>query len=186
MARVVGRARPQGEGAGTGMKLSETGIFIAMGIIAVFAIYWYFTVYKHSPGVALNEYIGAIKSGNVEKQYAMLDAADKQMLPSEKEYEEKCKQARGYTERIIGVTLGKAVPDAKDPDPQHPTTVSIEATVSVRGQAGKNLTDNGETAQATDKYVLHRDAEGNWKVVLSKGWPKNLLLQTPNPPGSSF
>lgn len=186
MARVVGRARPQAEGAGTGMKLSETGIFIAMGVIAIFATYWYFAIYKHSPGVALNEYIGAIKSGNVEKQYAMLDAADKQALPTAKDYEDKCQQARGYTERVIGVTLDKPVPDAKDPDPQHPTTVSINATISVRGMAGKNLTDNGEIAQATDKYVLHKDAEGNWKVMLSKGWPTNLLKQTPNPPGSSF
>ena len=181
MARVVGRARAQSEGAGTGMKLSETGIFIAMGVIAVFAVYWYFVIYKHSPGVALEEYIGAIKSGSVEKQYALIDASDKKMLPTEKDYEDKCKQSRGYTERVIGVTLGKPVPDAKDP-----ATVSIDATITIRGSAGKNLTDNGESAQATDKYVMHKDAEGSWKVVLSKGWPKNLLAQTPNPPGSSF
>ena len=116
MARAGRALPPAGRGAGTGMKLSETGIFIAMGLSQFSATYWYFAIYKHSPGVALNEYIGGIKSGNVEKQYAMLDAADKQALPTEKDYEKKCQQARGYTERIIGVTnLINRFPTPKTP-----------------------------------------------------------------------
>ena len=186
MARVVGRARPMSEGAGSGMKLSETGIFIAMGVIAIFSIWWYFAVYKHSPAVALGEYIGAIKSGKVDQQYAMLDTAEKEFYPSEKDYEKNCQLARGYTERIINSNFGKPVAAAKDPDPAHPTTVSIDATLSVRGPAGKSLIDNGETSEVKDKYVMHKDAEGNWKVVLSKGWPENLLKLKPNPPGDSF
>lgn len=180
MARTVGRSR-QREGVGSGMKLSELGIFIAMAIVIVLALRWYFVVYKNSPAVALGEYLGGIKSGNIERQYAMLDAADKRVLPSEDVYEKQCPQARGYTERIIGTTFAPPVPDPKDP-----AYCTINATISVRGPAGKDLIDNGQTTEVTDQYTMHKDAEGHWKVVLSKGWPKNLLAQKPNPPGSSF
>jgi len=181
MARVVGRARPMTEGAGSGMKLSETAIFIAMGIVGVLSIYWYFAIYKHSPAVALGDFIGAMKSGKVDQQYAMLDATDKKFYEGEREYEKKCQLARGYTERIINSNFGKPVPDPKDP-----SIVSIDTTLSVRGPAGKSLIDNGETSEVKDKYVMHKDADGNWKVVLSKGWPENLLKLKPNPPGDSF
>jgi len=187
MARVVGRARPVAEGVGTGMKLSEAGIFIIMGIIIVMSAWWYFAVYKHSPEVALGNYINAIKSGKVDVQYDLIDGEDKKLyLKSEKEYEKTCPMARGYTERISNYTLSRPVPDSKDPDPSHPSMVSIEAYMKLRGQAGKNLIDNGQSADVNDKYVLRKDAEGEWKIVLSKGWPNNLVKQPANPPGDSF
>lgn len=187
MARVVGKARPVAEGVGSGMKLSETGIFIAAGVIIAFSVYWYFVIYKHSPEAALSDYIAAIKSGSVEKQFALIDQSDKKnYYTSEKVYERNCQQARGYAERVTGSTFKKAVPDPKDPDPANPTTVTIQATISLRGPAGKDLIDNGQSAQVTDTYCLHKDSEDEWKVVLSKGWPENLLKQKPNPPGDSF
>ena len=181
MARTVGRARPQQEGAGSGMKLSETAIIIAGAIILLLALKWYFLDRKKAPDYALGEYIGGIKAGNIERQYALIDVGDKQLAPTQDDYEKKCPQARGYTERVTGWNFSPTVPDPKDP-----TYCSIQATIYLRGQAGKDLTDNGQAAEATDKYVLHKDAEGAWKVSLLKGWPKNLLLQKPNPPGSSF
>lgn len=181
MARTVGRGRPMQEGVGSGMKLSETVIFIVAGIAILFALKWYFIDYKKSPGVALGDYIAGIKSGNVERQYALLDAADKRLLPTQEDYEKKCPQARGYTERVTGMNFATPVPDAKDP-----TYCSIQATIYMRGPAGKDLIDNGQASEASDKYVLHKNSEGLWKISLTKGWPKNLLLQKPNPPGSSF
>ena len=180
MARTVGRSR-QREGVGSGMKVSETGIFIAVGIGLLLALRWYFVVYKNSPAVALGDYIGGIKAGNVERQYALLDASDKQLVPTEKDYEKMCPQARGYTERVTGMNFATPVPDPKDP-----ASVTIKATIFLRGPAGKDLIDNGQTVEVTDNYALHKDAEGHWKVVLHKGWPKNLLAQKANPPGDSF
>ena len=180
MARVVGRSRVQ-EGTGSGMKLSETAIFIAIGIALVLGARWYFVVYRNSPGVALGEFIGGIKAGSVEKQYALIDDADKQKWPSQKDYD-KVPLAHGYTERISSVSLAPEVKDQKDPD----NVVTIEATLGVRGQAGKDLLDNGEAKTVTDKYVMRKDKDGHWKVWLSKAAPDNLLKITPNPPGDSF
>src|SRR5579871_5916364 len=103
MARVVGRTTIR-EGVGTGMKLSESAIFIAVAIALVIGLRWYFVVYKNSPGVALGEYLGGIKAGNVERQYAMIDDSDKQFLPSQKDYA-KLPMARGYTERFTNISM---------------------------------------------------------------------------------
>ena len=116
----------------------------------------------------------------VERQYALIDDADKQKWPSQKDYDS-VPLAHGYTERISSITVTPEVKDLKDPD-----VVTIDATVGVRGQAGKDLLDNGQAQTVTDKYTLRRDKDGHWKVWLSKSAPENLLKVTPNPPGSSF
>jgi hypothetical protein len=162
------------------MKLSETAIFIAIGIALVIGLRWYFVVYRNSAGVALGDFIGGIKAGSVERQYALIDDADKQQWPSAKDYDKE-PLARGYTERISSVSLAPEVKDLKDPD-----VVTIEATLGVRGAAGKDLLDNGEAKTVVDKYTLRKDKEGHWKIWLTKSPPENLLKITPNPPGSSF
>ncbi len=163
------------------MKMSETGIFIVLGIIGLLALKYYFVDYKHSPGYVLGQYIGAIKSGNVEAQYALVDDKDKKELTTARKYENACKWARGYTERIMGSNFAKPVPDPKAPD-----TLSIMATVQMRGQAGKELTDNGSVVTVIDKYVLHKDASGAWKVLLSQSDLSNMLKQTANPPSDPW
>jgi len=179
MARVVGRSRIQ-DGSGSEMKLSEVAIFVAVGIALLLAGRWYFVVYRNSPGVALGEFLGGVKAGSVERQYAVIDDADKQAWPTQKDYDKE-PIAHGYTERIMSTSIASEVKDPKDPD-----VVNIEATVGVRGPAGKELLDNGDTKTATDTYTLRKDKDGHWKVWLSKAPPTNLLHITPNAPGSSF
>ena len=181
MAKVMGRSKPRSEGAGASMKMSETGIFIVLGIIGLLALKYYFVDYKQSPGYVLGQYIGAIKAGNVEAQYALVDDKDKKTLTTARQYEKTCKWARGYTERIMGSNFAKPVPDAKDPD-----ILNIMATVQMRGQAGKELTDNGAVVTVIDKYALHKDASGAWKVLLSESDLSNMLKQTANPPSDPW
>lgn len=180
MGRVVGRTRVR-EGVGTGMKLSETAVFIAIGVTILLAARWYFVIYRNSPGVALGEFIGAINAGNVSRQYSLIDDADKQEWPSEKEYESKVQLARGYTERISNTSIAPAVKDEK-----HPDIVTIEATLNLRGVGGKDLLDNGDAKTAVDTYTLRKDKDDHWKIWLTKSPPNKLLAVTPNPPGSSF
>jgi hypothetical protein len=162
------------------MKLSESAVFIAVAIALVIGLRWYFVVYKNSPGVALGEFIGGIKAGNVERQYAMIDDSDKQFLPTAKDYE-KLPMSHGYTERITNVSMLPEVKDLKDPD-----VVTIETTLGVRGAAGKDLLQSGDATTVTDKYTLHKDKDGHWKVWLQKSPMTNLLKVQPNPPGDSF
>jgi hypothetical protein len=179
MARVVGRSTVR-EGVGAGTKLSESVVFVAIAIALIIGVRWYFVVYKNSPGVALGEFLGGIKAGNVERQYAMIDDSDKQLVPTQKDYE-KLQWAHGYTERITGINMMPDVKNANNPD-----IVTIQATVGVRGAAGKDLLQQGESTTATDTYTLHKDKDGHWKVWLQKSPMTNLLKAPPNPPGDSF
>jgi len=179
MARVVGRTTIR-EGVGSGMKLSESAVFIAVAIALVIALRWYFVVYKASPGVALGEFLGGVKAGNVERQYAMIDDSDKQQVPTQKDFE-KLPFVHGYTERFTNITM---LPEVKDP--KNADVVTISATIGVRGAAGKDLLQQGEATTVTDTYTLRKDKDGHWKVWLQKSPMKNLLAVTPNPPGDSF
>jgi hypothetical protein len=179
MARVVGRSTVR-EGIATSTKLSESAVFIAIAIALLLGARWYFVVYKNSPGVALGEFLGGIKAGNVERQYAMIDDSDKQILPSQKDYG-KMQWARGYTERIANISMLPEVKDLKDPD-----IVTVEATLNVRGAAGKDLLQQGESTAATDKYTLRKDKDGHWKVWLQKSPMTSLLKVQANAPGDSF
>ena len=105
----------------------------------------------------------------------------KKLVPTQKEYEKTCKQSRGYTERIMGSNFAKPIPDLKDPN-----IITIMATVQMRGQAGKNLTENGEVISVVDKYAMHKDSAGDWKVLLTKSDLSNMLKQTPNPPSDPW
>lgn len=184
MGRVMGQNRIR-ENVGPQMKLSEAAVFVAIIAAILLAGRWYFFVYRTSPGVALGSFIGAMKAGSIEQQYALLDEEDKPFYPSQKEYDSKAPIAHGYTERISNVDLADAVPDPKNPD-----VVTIKATVTVRagaqGTDPGSLTKVGDSQQATDTYTLRKDKDGNWKVDLSRSDLKNLLKITPNPAGSNF
>lgn len=183
MARVVGRSRVR-EGIPTGQKLSEMLIIAGIGLAILAGIRYYFVVYRNSAGFALGEYFGAIKSGDVDKQYALIDAKDKQQyFPTKESYEKDAKQARGYTTRITNVQMIETPPDPKKPD-----IAVIDATVSVRAAAGgKELYQTGETKDYSNHMYMRKDADGKWKVWLSKSIDKmDLLKAEANPPGSSF
>ncbi len=180
MARVIGRTQTRAV-YGSQMKISEAAIFIAIAIGIIVAARWYFVVYRHSPGVALGNYLGAIKAGEAKQQYDLIDDSDKQAVPTEKDYE-KLQMAEGYVERITNIDLAEPVPDPKDPN-----VVTIKATVSVRAPSqGKQLYDAGSNQTAVDTYTLHKGKDGEWKVVLSQSPMTNLLKNTPNAPGGSF
>jgi len=181
MARMVSRAQ-QREGVGTGMKVSETAIFIVLALLIVFGARWYFFIYRKSPGYALGQYISAMETGNVVAQYDLIDAKDKQSLfPTKKDYEKE-KQVRGYTERISNISLAEPVLNAKNPD-----IVTVDATFSLKGVfASKNLMDTAAVSSVTDKYTLERDKEGAWKVALDRSPMTNLLKNEANAPSTSF
>lgn len=184
MARVMAPMRVR-EGVGTKMRLSEVAIFIAIVAVLLLAGRWYFFVYRTSPGVALDSFLSGMRAGNVAQQYALLDEQDKQFYSSQKDYDSKAPIAHGYTERISNIDMAPAVPDAKDPN-----TVTISATLTLRagsqGSSPESLLKTGDSQQATDTYTLHKDKDGNWKVVLSRSDLKNLLKITPNAAGSNF
>ena len=72
------------------------------------------------------------------------------------------------------------------PDPKDPSTATIQATVGVRAPSqGKRLYETGG-GTATDTFTMHKDKDGEWKVVLSRSPMTNLLKNTPNAPGGSF
>ena len=76
MARLVGRSRIT-ERNGMRIQFSELIIMVAIAIGLAAGVRWYFVVYRNSPGFTLGEYLGAVKAGNVERQYELIDDADK-------------------------------------------------------------------------------------------------------------
>jgi ketosteroid isomerase-like protein len=183
MARIVGRTR-QREGVGLGMKMSETIIMILVVVALLAGVRYYFVVYRASPGFALGEYLGAVKAGKVDAQYAMLDTEDiKNFFPTQSAYEKGAKQSRGYTSRITNVTISEP-----KPMPKNPKIVTMEATVSMRGlSTGQALYQTGDTKDYKNTFTLRQDAKGTWKVWLSRSVDKmEMLSAEANPPVTSF
>ena len=178
MARVVSRTVVRSRD-GTGMGIAEWIVVIAIGV-AIYAGVRYYINYRRGPGFALSSFLGSIKAGNVESQYALLDDSDKRnYYPTQKDYTKNCPLAYGYTERISSFTL-------TDPkiDPKNPTVAKVDSTESVRALAGTQSKDllNAESQSYTDHYTLHKDSKGDWKVWLSHS-TLQLTQAKPNPPG---
>jgi hypothetical protein len=182
MARMIIRSQPR-DRDGTKMGLAE--IIVSLCIVAALAwgVRYYFVVYRTSPGFVLGEYLGAVKAGNVPRQYELIDSADKKMLPTEADYEKNVQQARGYTARITNVQLSAPKPDAKNPD-----VATVEAAVSMRAPSqGQALYQTGETKDYKNTFTLRKDSNGRWKVWLTKSMPQmEMLTAKPNAPGESF
>jgi len=183
MARIMSRSRPVIEG-NTGIKFSEI-IVIGMAIAGiVFGVRWYLD-YRHSASAALQEFVGAIKAGNIGNQYALIDEHDKKnFFPTQQKYERDDTLAHGYTERIENSTIGPEVKDPKNPD-----KVTIPLTLTVRATAeGKQLYQTGQTQTYSDRIVMRKGGDGNWRVLLSESIDKNtgkLHLQEATPSPSS-
>lgn len=183
MARVVSKRRPQTEGA-YGIKFTEI-VVILMVLAAIGGGVKYYFSYRKSPGFALQQYFAAVKAGNVQAQYDLLDDADKsKYMPTKHDYSQAFNQAHGYTERVADVTI--------EPVPVTPDTseISLKATVSIRANGeGKELYQAGSSKGFTDKYVMRKSKEGDWKLVLSKSGDGhgNLNLKNASPtPDSQF
>jgi hypothetical protein len=185
MARIMSRPRPTIEGS-TGIKFSEI-IVIGMVIAGiVIGVRWYLD-YRHGPTFALQEFIGAVKAGNVGNQYALIDEKDKKAYyPTQGAYEQNSTLAHGYTERVESSNLG---PEQKSSD--SPDKVTIPVSVSIRATAeGKQLYQTGQTQTYSDKIVMHKGSDGHWRVMLSQSIDKStrkLHMQDATPsPTSSF
>ena len=185
MARIMSRSKPTIEGS-TGMKFSEI-ICIGLAIAGIiFGVRWYLD-YRHSASFALQEFIGAIKSGNVGDQYELIDSNDKKnYFPGQGSYEKTCTLAHGYTTRIENSQFG---PEEKNPNT--PDKITIPLTVSIRATAeGKQLYQTGQTQSYNDKIVMHKNSDGSWRVVISESIDKStgkLHMQDATPsPSSQF
>jgi hypothetical protein len=180
----MSRSRPGIEG-NTGMKFSEI-IVIGMAIAGIyFGARWYLD-YRHSASAALQEFVGALKAGNVGNQYALIDESDKKNYYATQGDYERNTLAHGYTERIENAAQG---PEEKDP--KDPNKVTIPLTVSIRATAeGKQLYQTGQTQTYSDKIVMHKGSDSIWRVRLSDSVDKStrkLHLQEATPsPTSSF
>lgn len=182
MAKIMTRSRPVIEG-NTGMKFSEIVVIVMAVAGIVYGVRWYLD-YRRSASFALTEYVGAVKAGNGASQYALIDDSDKKTLfPSLASYEKTCTLAHGYTERIENSTLA---PEEKNPKSSEKVTIPL--TVVIRGSAeGKQLYQTGQAETYSDRIVMHKGADGKWRVVLSQSADPetNMLHLQKSPPSVS-
>src|SRR3954468_14598914 len=97
MARIMARSKPVIEGS-TGIKFTEI-IVVAMAIAGIVYGVKVYLEYRRGPTFALSEYMGAVKAGNLQNQYNMIDENDKKTFVRPATYE-KSTLGHGYTERI--------------------------------------------------------------------------------------
>jgi hypothetical protein len=184
MARVVGKARPTVEGS-TSMKLSEMIVigFVVAGLVIGGIYYWQ---YRQKATYALSAFLGAVNSGRVKDQYALIDDADKTLLPDVGQYETSndVPLGLGYAERIPKFSLG-----AETPDPKDPNVVTIPATMQVLDGGGtKELYQTAKGKEYTDTFTMHKDKDGHWKVSLLATFAhgKLHLMQSAPSPRSNY
>jgi hypothetical protein len=161
MARIMTKGRPVIEGS-TGIKFSEI-IVVAFAIAGVVIGVRAYLDYRHGPTFALSQYMGAVKAGNVENQYALIDETDKKShFPTRRDYARLETIAHGYTERIENTSFGAGRKNSDGTRVTIPMTNTIRAT-----SAGKQLYQNGATQSYSDNIVMRKDSDGNWRVLLS-------------------
>jgi hypothetical protein len=160
---MVGRSR-QVERNGMKIQPTEGIVMIAIVIALIFAARWYFLIRPKTASYALESYFGYVKKGNVEAQYAMIDASDKQrFFPTQSAYDKGAPQSRGYNMRIQSVSMEK-----EQPDPKNPNVVKIPTVITVRDSSeGKELYQQGTTT-VQDNYTLRKNQNGEWKIWLEK------------------
>jgi hypothetical protein len=154
MARTIRPARRR-EGRGIGEILSEYFIYIVALIGIILLARWYFMVHLKSPQTALLGFLGAVKSGNVDKQYDLVAASTKRIWPTKRDYDRQCPLAHGLSGRLAEYTITKMT-DSGD-------KAEADVTLSVRKE-GQELYQAGAD-KFKDKYVLARES-GEWKVAL--------------------
>jgi hypothetical protein len=153
-----------------------------MVLAAIGAGVKYYFSYRKSPSFALQQYFAQVKAGNVQAQYDLLDENDKkEYMPTKHDYAVAFTQSQGYAERVVDVTI--------EASPVSPSTseVTLNATVDILANSkGKELYQAGSSKTFTDKYVMRKDPDGSWKLVLSKSGDGhgnlNLSKGEPTPP----
>jgi hypothetical protein len=166
MARVVGRSRPKPEGV-TGLKFTEVIVFGMILALLAAGGNWYYQ-YRKGPAFALQAFFNEVKSRSATRQYEFLDDEDKKLFPTVHDYVEKSILAHGFPERISNVSEEPLVQ-------RSPTEVSIQATVTIKDTGeGKELYQGGSSHSFMDTYILRKNADGKWKIVLSKSGKNSL------------
>lgn len=162
MARIVGRQRIR-EGRSLGERLSEIVVYVLIVAGLVWAARWYFVVYRHSPSVVLGRYLGLVKAGDAQAQFAMLSDRSKAYFGSAKQYEEKWPHGNDLAGRVAGWEMG-TVKESGD-------RAEIPVVLRVRplGQA----LYQAASEPYNDVYVLVREA-GEWKIALEQSQVKSV------------
>src|SRR5581483_9020490 len=161
MARVVGRSRPAAEGV-TGLKFTEIIVFALLILLAGAGIRYYYQ-YRKGPSYALQSFFENVKGGSATRQYEFIDDEDKKLMPTVHDYAQACQLSHGYTERVADVTLEPPV------ETKNPNEVTIKGLISIRDTGeGKELYQGGGSHKYTDTYFMRKNADGVWKLVLTK------------------
>jgi hypothetical protein len=160
MGRMVRPARVR-EGRSLGERSSEIVVFLVIGAAIVWAARWYLVVYRNSPTVALMNYVGAIKSSDVDTQFKMLSSETKKNYPDKRTYADKWKMARGLQGRLVDYTITKM--DEKG------NTAQADVNVAIR-KPSQEIYQAASTT-VVDHYVLEKESTG-WRVALDKCWDK--------------
>lgn len=183
MARIVTRSKPAAEG---NYRVSPAEAIVFVLLVGVIA--WgikSFLDYRQSAPFCLGEFIASIKAGNTANQYSWIDENEKKkFFPTKKAYTSNDSTktlAYGYVERIQDVRMGREEKDSKNPN-----KVKIQTTIKMRDTAqGKQLYELGQSQTQVDNFVLRKNSDGKWRVVLSESVNKktgklNLQNITPN------
>ena len=155
MARMVSRKTTK-EGRGIGEFISESIVWILIVAGLIGAAWWYFMIYRKSPGFVLQSFMGAMNSGNYKAQYDLLSSNTKTAHRSARAYETRWKMARGLSARIQNYTIDKMTESG--------AKAEADLSVSVRKSTESLL--SAESEKFTDHYVLKKEADG-WKVDLA-------------------
>ncbi|MEP6757198.1 MAG: hypothetical protein ABJA67_16960 [Chthonomonadales bacterium] len=160
MSRMVGSTRRR-QSNGLGERFSEIIIFIAIGIGLLFAGRWYFVVYKHSPSVALVNYVAAIKSGDTEAQYGLLSIKTKKIYPDKDSYTSKWKVAEKLAGKMGDFNVSNMVENGD----------KAEADVSLGVRKDSTSLISVSADSFTDHYILRKENDG-WKIALDECYDK--------------
>ena len=154
MARSVRPVRRR-EGRGIGEILSEYFIYIVALVGLVLLANWYFRIHLKSPQTALLSFLGAVKSGNVDRQFDLISSSTKAQFPTKRDYDRKNPMAHGLSGRLAEYTVTKMT-DTGD-------KAEADVTLSIRKE-GQELYQAGADA-FKDNYVLKKEG-GEWKIAL--------------------
>ena len=154
MARTMRPVRRR-EGRGIGEIMSEYFIYVVAFIGLLLVARWYFFVHLRSPQTALLSFLGAVKSGNVDRQYDLISASARQSWPTKKAYDDKCPLAHGLSGRLAEYTIDKLTDSGQ--------RAEADVTLAVR-KTGQELYQAGSD-KYKDHYVLLKE-NGSWKVAL--------------------
>ncbi len=154
MARSVRPVRRR-EGRGIGEILSEYFIYVVAFVGLVLLARWYFFVHLKTPNTALLSFLGAVKSGNVDKQYELISASTKRLWPTKRDYDRKCPIAHGLSGTLADYTITKMTDSGEKAE--------ADVSLSIRKE-GQELYQAGAN-QFKDHYILTKEG-GAWKIAL--------------------